>query len=302
MLFGLLQIFFNVLVPVFLLLATGYFATRRLGLEARTLSRASYFILTPAFVFLTISSNKIEAALATRMIGYINAVYLLSTLIAFVIARLTRRSPQMTAAYMMIATFGNVGNFGLPISQFAQGQAALAPAAIYFLGNLVPAFVICVWLANAQHGNVLRSLLQVLRTPALLALPPAILVNLLQISLPPLVTRPIELLSNACIPMLLLTLGAQLATAGIPRIDRDMVVASAIRLISGALLAFAFVNVFSLSGIERNVGIIQAAMPPAVLISLIALENKLLPEFITPTVLLANVASIVPLAIVLALI
>ena len=40
-------------------------------------------------------------------------------------------------------------------------------------------------------------------------------------------------------------------------------------------------------------------MPTAVLVSIIAMENKLLPEFVTTTVLFSNVVSIVPLAIVL---
>jgi hypothetical protein len=67
------------------------------------------------------------------------------------------------------------------------------------------------------------------------------------------------------------------------------------------VLAFALVGIFGISGLERDVGILQASMPTAVLVSIIALENKLLPEFITATVLLSNVLSIVSLALVIAL-
>ena len=40
-------------------------------------------------------------------------------------------------------------------------------------------------------------------------------------------------------------------------------------------------------------------MPAAVLVSIIALENRLLPEFVTAAVLFSNLASIVTLTIVL---
>lgn len=297
----LLGIFLNVLVPVFLLVLLGYLAGPRLQLEGRTLSRFAYFILTPAFVFMMLSQTRIEAGLAGRMIGFITLVYIGSILLAFLVARLLRRSTEMTAAYVMIAAFGNVGNFGLPIIQFAEGPEALGFATVYFLANLVLAFVVCVTAANVSRGFNLGMASQVFRTPALLALVPALAINWAGIQLPPVVNRPLELLSGALIPTMLIVLGAQLAAAGIPRLSPDLLISSGVRLLSGPLLAFATVGWFSLPELERNVGILQASMPTAVLVSIIAMENKLLPEFVTATVLFSNLASIVTLAIVLAL-
>jgi predicted permease len=58
---------------------------------------------------------------------------------------------------------------------------------------------------------------------------------------------------------------------------------------------------FALPKLEASVGILQASMPTAVLVSIIALENDLLPEFVTTTVLFNNLASVVSLAAVLVL-
>lgn len=294
-------IFLNVLVPVFSLVLLGYLVGPRLQLEVRTLSRLAYFVLTPAFVFNVLSQTRIEANLAGRMIGFISLVYIGTILLAFVAARLLRRSSEMTAAYVMIAAFGNVGNFGLPIIQFAEGPAALGVATVYFLANLVLAFVVCVTAANFSRGLSLGMAGQVFRTPALIALAPALLVNWSGVSLPPVAMRPLELLSGALIPTMLIVLGAQLAGAGTPRLSADLLISSAIRLVGGAALAFATVGWFSLPELERNVGILQASMPTAVLVSIIAMENRLMPEFVTMTVLFSNVVSIVTLAIVLLL-
>lgn len=297
----LLSVFLNVLAPVFLLVLLGYLIGPRLQLDGRTLSRFAYFVLTPAFVFNVLSSARIEAALAVRMIGFITAVYVGSALLAFVVARLLRRSAQMTAAYVMIATFGNVGNFGLPIVQFALGTDALVPATVYFLAVVVIAFIICVAAANVGRGGSLSAIGAVFRTPALLALPPALLVNWLEFPLPPVVSRPVELLAAALIPTMLVVLGVQLAAAGIPRLNADMVISNLVRLVGGPALAFALVGWFGLSGLEREVGVLQASMPAAVLVTIIALENDLLPNFVTATVLLSNLASIISLAVVLIL-
>ncbi|MCS6848262.1 MAG: AEC family transporter [Anaerolineae bacterium] len=296
----LLAVFINVLAPVFIILGIAYVATRQLRLEGRTLSRLAYYVLTPAFVFHLISTARIEAALATRMVAFITLVYAGSVMIAFAVARLLRRGRKMTAAYMMIAAFGNVGNFGLPISQFAQGGEALLPATVYFLANLIFAFVLCVMLANSGRGSPARALAQVVRTPSLIALVPALLVNAAGVQLPAFATRAIELLAVAMIAIMLIALGAQFANAGIPRISFDMLMAAGIRLVSGPLLAFALVGFFDLPTLERNVGILQASMPAAVLVSIIAMENDVLPEFVTATVLFSNLASVVTLSLVLA--
>jgi len=294
-------IFLNVLVPVFALVVIGYLFGPRLQLETRTLTRLAYFILTPAFVFNILSRTKLDAELAGRMIGFITVVYVGSIVIAFVVARLLRRSPAMTAAYVMIAAFGNVGNFGLPIIQFAEGPEALGIATVYFLANLVLAFVVCVTAANFSRGPSLAMAGQVFRTPALLALVPALLVNWAGITLPEVLVRPLDLLSGAMIPTMLIVLGAQLAAAGLPKFGVDLLLSSAIRLLSGPLIAFAIVGWFALPELERNVGILQSSMPTAVLVSIIAMENKLLPEFVTATVLFSNLVSIATLAIVLLL-
>ncbi|MGQ9925764.1 MAG: AEC family transporter [Chloroflexaceae bacterium] len=297
----LVGIFLNVLVPVFSLVLLGYLTAPRLQLETRILSRYAYFVLTPALVFLTLSQTRIEVSLAGRMIGFITLVYAVTIIIAFVTARLLRRPGTMTAAYVMIAAFGNVGNFGLPIVQFAEGPEALGLATLYFLANLVLAFIVCVTAANFSRGINLAMVGRVFRTPALIALAPALAVNGLNISLPAVVTRPLELLSAALIPTMLIVLGAQLSEAGIPRLNPDMLISSAIRLIGGPLIAFSVVGWFALPPLERNVGILQASMPTAVLVSIIAMENRLLPEFVTATVLFSNVISITTLAVVLLL-
>lgn len=300
----LFGIMLNVLAPVFLLMLIGYLAGPRLQLEARTLARVSYYVLTPAFMFDVLSKARLEAGLAARMVAYSVAVHLGCALAGLLVARLLRRPAEIVAAYVLIAVFGNVGNFGLPVVQFQfpNDSYALTLAGIYFLAILITSFVVGVAAASWRRGHKLRAVVAVLKTPALLAAPPALLVNLLGLDLPPIATRPIGLLAAALIPTMLLGLGVQLAHVGLPRPNADMLLASGLRLIGGALLAFGLAAPFGLGGIEAAVGIVQSSMPTAVLASIIAVEHELVPGFVIATVLCSTLLSFVSLAVVLALV
>lgn len=298
----LAAIFFNVITPVFLVVLIGYLAGPWLALEARTLSRGAYYILIPAFVFSVVSTAEIQGGLVGRMIGFAVVVHLLVALLGYVVARVLGRSEAVASAFVVVAVFGNVGNFGLPIILFHLGGEAEFAAAFYFLVILVVAFVISVAAASGQRDGRLRAILEVFKTPALLAVAPALLVNLAGVSVPLMVSRVTGLLGGAMVPIMLLALGVQLSAMKNVSLTADVWLAAGVRLLGGALIALLLAGVFGLTGIERGAGIFQSAMPPAVLASIIALEYDLLPDFVTTVVLVATVLSTVTLTVLLAIV
>ncbi len=298
----LFSIFLNILTPVFALVAVGYLLAPRLNLDVRTLSRFAYYILTPAFLFNVLSSAQIPAGLAVRMAIFIITVSAGGILIAWLAARLMGATPEMTAAHVLIAAFGNVGNFGLPIIQFKFGEAALAPASFYFLVLSIFGFVVGVTAATWGKGSPARAMRIAFTTPSVIAAAIAVLISGAGLSTPLFVQRGIGLLAGAMIPTMLVVLGAQLAGMGLPRLSRHVWLASLLRLVTGPLLAIVLAGLFSLPDLERGAGILQASMPAAVLAVLIAMEHKLLPDFVTTAVLVSTLASAATLTVVLALI
>jgi hypothetical protein len=301
MLLQLGHVFLTVIAPVFALVALGYFAGPPLGLDARTLSRSAYFIFIPAFIFDLMVGVEFEMALAFRMILYITIVHGALALSGLLVARLLGKDARMAAAFVVIAVFGNVANFGLPLIEFRLGPAALVPASVYFLAIVLVAFIISVAAAGWQRGGTGAAALSVLKTPALLALAPALLLNAVNVTPPLLISRITGLLGQAMIPVMIVSLGVQLAATKEFKIDLTVIAASAVRLIGGPLLAFALAIPFALEGLSRSTGIAQASMPTAVLASIIALEYDLVPDFVTTAVLFSTVASVITLTVVLAL-
>ncbi len=297
----LLPIFFNVITPVFVVVLIGYFVGKPLQLDARTLSRTAYYVFIPAFVFSIMSTAKVDVAILGQMIIFMVIVTALLAGVAYGVAKVLRRSAMVTAAYILIATFPNVGNFGLPIISFKLGEIALADATMYFIIMMTLGFVFNVGVANLYKGNNLTALLEVLKTPALVALVPALLVNWGNVPVPLMADRLTTMLGNAMVPTMLFTLGVQLRNIPKITISTDVVLASLVRLVIGGALAIFIGRLFPLSVLTLNTGIIQASMPVAVLTSIIALEYDVEPNFVTTAVLFSTLLSVVTLTILLAI-
>ncbi len=297
-----LKIFIDIVTPVFVLIFLGYYAGPRLELDAKTLSRTAYFLLIPCFVFDIISRVTIDIAVAGQMILYTSFTHILVALTAFFIAKLLKRSREITAAFVIIATFGNVGNLGLSIIDFRLGQAAQTSATIYFITIVLVSFVICVGISSWTRGTGLSAVLSVFKTPALIAMVPALFFYGTDFEPPLFLSRITGLLGRAMIPMMLVTLGVQLSGLSKFNFSSDVVTTSCLRLIAAPLIAFGLSFIFSLSGIEIRSGILQAGMPVAILGSIIAIEYDIVPKFVTTAVLFSTVASLLTLTILLYLI
>ncbi len=295
----LFLVFLNVILPVFGIVLLGALLGGRLELQARTLTRAAYYIFVPAFIFQSISQADVPLTSLSRMITFIILTHLLAVLIAAGLGRVLGRSKEMIAAFIMIAAFGNVGNFGLALIQFRLGDIALPEASIYFVVINTVAFVICISAAGWAHGGGRGAIWSVLKTPALWATVPAVMVSIGGFDVPLLLDRMVGLLAGAMIPVMLFALGLQLREQARIHLTTDVFLASGFRLLLAPMLALLIAAPFGLSQIESAAGVLQAAMPVAILVSIIAKENDIVPEFVTSVVVVSTLASVVTLSLLM---
>ena len=186
------------------------------------------------------------------MLGYIFLVQIGVAFFGFFVAKILRQSKEISEAFVLIATFGNVGNFGLPLIEFRLGEISRTLATIYFLGTVFISFVICVGVANWARSGGMIAVFSVFKTSALLALIPALVFNISNVEVPIFISRMSELLGQAMIPVMLVTLGVQMTEVDKIKINVNVFVASMVRLIGGPIIAFFLAKLFLLKGIERS--------------------------------------------------
>ncbi len=297
----LFSIFFNVVTPVFALVLLGYLLGPRLQLQYRTLSRTAYYLLIPAFIFHVLSVLHIDLATAGRMVAGISLIYLATGLIGWGVARMMGLSREMAVAFLMIGVFGNVGNYGLALARFRLGDGVMQSATVYMVAVNTMAFTVSVlaagWLRRGGYG----ALKNLVKTPGIAVLPVALYFPFTGTVPPVMVDRIAGLLGDAMIPTMLIVLGLQLREAGRLEWGLSTVAASAVRLVAGPALAFAVIPLSGLSGIAASAGIIQASMPAAVLTAIIAMENDIVPTFVTSVVFASTLLSLASLTAVMML-
>lgn len=296
----IISIFINVLTPVFGLVGIGYVLGPRLHLETRTLSRIAYYVFVPAFVFHHISGAEIIPEHTGKLLVYIVGVHIIGALSGYGLARLLKRSKKKAAAFALIAAFGNVGNFGVPIIFFRLGESALVIATLYFVAINMTAFIIGVGVASWIRGNGLTAIYSVFKTPAIIVLIPALAFPMTNTEIPLALSRIIELLSGGMIPVMLIAMGLSLAGSKKIMMDLDVMLITGVRLAYLPFLALVLAFLFGITGIERSAAILQAGMPAAVLTWLIAVEHDLMPDFVFSVLVMSTICSLLTLTVLLA--
>jgi predicted permease len=119
--------------------------------------------------------------------------------------------------------------------------------------------------------------------------------------LPLSVMRPIKLLSDAALPIMMMVLGMQLERAALPQRPWLIGLATVLTLVMAPLLGFALVTVLGLSGAARQAAIIEASMPSAVVTTILALEYEIVPSFVTGVVFVSTLLSPFTVTLLIAL-
>jgi predicted permease len=212
-----------------------------------------------------------------------------------VVARLAAIPLRMTrpelSAFLLVVIFSNSGNYGLPVVLFAFGSEALAQATAYFVAGSVLTFSVGVFLAAAGQRSVRSALAGIVRIPAIYGLALAALVLATGVKVPLGLMRPIGMLSEASLPMMILVLGMQLERASMP--SRPAVVAAAVglSLLVAPLVALGVAWLLGVTGPGRQAGVVLASMPVAVVTTILALEFDVAPAFVTSAVMVSTLLS-----------
>jgi len=75
-----------------------------------------------------------------------------------------------------------------------------------------------------------------------------------------------------------------------------------LRLLLGPLIAVGLVALLGISGLTRQVAIVQSAMPTAVVTGVLASEFGADAEFVTATILVSTITSVATLSVLLSVI
>ena len=298
---SLIQLFAANLLPILLVASIGFFLQRKLKVDPRPISQIIFYSLTPVLIFRLLIDTDIQAGEMGRMVLLSLSTTICVGVVAWLIGKLLRLPIITSSAFVLTVIGMNAGNFGLSLNYFAFGEEALAWASIFFVTNSLFINSAGVYIATVGKLKPLNALKGLLKVPAVYTIPLAFIVRSIEFEIPLGIWRPIELLSSAAIPCMLLVLGMQIGNNGFPKRLGLLSLSSALRLVVSPAIAFIFARSLGFTGAAFQAGVTEAAVPTAVITSIIALEFDVDPPFVTGAILVSTLLSPVTLTPLIAL-
>lgn len=297
-----LQILEDVIAPVFLIVAVGFVIRRLTSIETASLSEIILYAFTPCLVFTQI----IQSSLGGRMWAEISFITVVTALVmmcaSWSIGKVLGLSKKSVSAFVLSTSLVNAGNYGLPLNMLAFGEAGLELAVVYFVVSSVLSYTLGVFIASHGTQSLKESLRSVMRLPHVYAVLGAFAVKLLGVTIPAPVLQPANLMGEATIPAMLVVLGMELARPALRpnAINWPLVsLSSAIKLLFPIIPVLLLSSLIGLGGMARNVTLLQACMPTAILAVIFTVKFKGDSQLVTHVITLSTLASIVTLTLLI---
>jgi predicted permease len=189
--------------------------------------------------------------------------------------------------------FLNSGNMALPFALLAFGAEGFDKAIIFFIATAMLTFSLGVSIAKGAGG-----VREVFRLPLIYAALGGLVLSLLGLQLPKFLATPVGMLADTAIPIMIINLGVQLRSLRISDLHHAAV-GVGIRMGGGLLLALAFVMLFGVSGVSRNVILLVSIMPPAVFNVILAQKYDANPDAVASTIVMGTLLSVVTTSLLL---
>jgi predicted permease len=205
------------------------------------------------------------------------------------------------ATYLPPLVFPNNGNMGLPLCLFAYGQTGLALALGSFMVMMVATFTVGLFIVTNSEGGIIKKFQSIAKQPVIYSMIIAVILLITDTGLPRWISNTLDLLGGIAIPLMTIALGVSLATLKINFWKRSLFF-SVMRVGGGLVLGYVVCELLGLSGISRNVVLLQSAMPVAVFNYLLALRYNRHPEEVAAMVMVSTLLAFIGLPFLLAVI
>lgn len=258
-------------VVVGVAIAVGYVLGRidLLGPHARhVLSRLTFFVLSPFLLFVVLAQADVHTLFSALLpVSAIAAVVVFAVYAA--IARFVwRRGIAETLIGTLSAGQVNSNNIGIPLSLYLLGSAAYpAPVILLQLLAFTPVTMAIFESISTGKRRPIPILRRTLTNPIVVGSVLGVLVSLSGWRMPPIVIDPLQLIANACVPVLLIGYGISLhgqRVLGAPGRRRDVLLASGLKLIVMPVVAWAVATfLFRLGAHDVLIVTVLAALPTA---------------------------------------
>ena len=261
---------FLLISPVFILIILGNLL-RRIGVPELSFWHVSdkliYWVLIPALLFHHVSQITLSSTmLANYAVVILSGLFVVTTL-SFIAGKLFGYTPQIWTSVMQGAARHNAF-IALAIAGSLFGDEGLALGAI-FMVILIPIINIVIVSAMASTLNqdsrtgIFDVLFELIKNPFILAIAAGLIISFVDAGRISIIHETTGLLGSAALPIMLLSIGANIKIREISLIITPIIIANVLKLLIFPIVVFFVAKSMNLSLFETTIAVIFAAVPTA---------------------------------------
>ena len=275
----------SVVVPAFFAIFIGFMFGKLWKPDMRTVVDVALYIGVPALVFTSLMEKQVDLLDAARVWSAALVVELGCLLAGYLVFKALR---QKHSGLIVPIGIMNTVNLPFPILYLAYGAAALVPATLYYIPNVILMFSLGIYIMSGGNRAALK---EVLRQPVIYAAVLGLILSISKVTVPDLVLNSLDLVAQVTVPLVLIVLGYNLSKVRISSFWTTLL-ASFLRMAGGLALGLLMANVLGLTGLTRSVVVIVSAMPAAANSSILAAKYDNEAEEVSSVVFLTTVAAL----------
>ena len=304
---------FLLISPVFILIILGSLL-RRIGVPDLSFWHVSdkliYWVLIPALLFHHVSQITLSSTmLANYAVVILSGLFVVTTL-SFIAGKLFGYTPQIWTSVMQGAARHNAF-IALAIAGSLFGNKGLALGAIFMvilipIINIVIVSVMASTL-NQEEGNNSRSstfdvLFELIKNPFILSIAAGLVISFVDAERIIIIHDATGLLGSAALPIMLLSIGANIKIREISLAITPIIIANVLKLLIFPIVVFFVAKSVNLSLFETTVAVIFAAVPTAASSYSLAKQFGGETQLMTSIITIQVVLSFITIPIILAFI
>jgi predicted permease len=297
--------------PLFLLVLLGY-ALSRFGwprTASDALTRFVFTIAVPTLLFRLMSDfgrlPRVDARLLIAFFGGCLVVYIIGRVVAVTLFRMDGVSQSVFA---MGGIFSNLVLLGIPLAKVTLGDAALPAVSLVVVFNSLTLWtLVTISVEWARHRDLsVRSVLKtargVITNPIVGSILAGTAFGFLGVALPDVVDQTLSMVSQAAVPLSLITLGMGLAEFGARAQWRESTAIAVLKLVAQPAAVYGFARLLALPALETSAIVMLAALPIGANVYLMSRQFGVLSGAVASAIVLTTAIAAFAMPVTLALI
>lgn len=295
----------NVVAPVFLLVALGYFVKRINVINENFVDVTSKFVFTvslPALIFISISEIDLRTAIDFKLIIYIYSATIISFFLIWILSLPFIKEAKNLSVFVQGAYRSNYAIVGLAIISKLFGDSALGKASIILafilpLYNILAVIILTVPFRKERKMNLKGTLTEIILNPLIIGVIVGLPFSYFMIKIPSVIQYTIEFLAELALPLALIGIGGSLNLQNIKRASGLAFTSSIIKVVIIPFVLTFGGYYFGYRGFDLGIMFILFSCPTAIVSFIMAEAMGANSKLAGNIILISTIASVFTIAV-----